>query len=1121
MSDVKPPPVESSDSDIPPPPVESKDGSDIPPPAVRSNSDSEIPPPPVESKNDSDIPPPAVETVESKDGSDIPPPAVENKNDSDIPPPPAESSNGSDIPPPPVEGSNGPDTPSSGKSPNRPTRSDRRRKFLQDSLSRRNTLSSIPHARNSPLLSPMAAAAATDSPVNSPRLLSPPPSVSSPPANLQEQSANPPEQSAANPQEQSAEDQGKLKPKDQEEEDDEAGRFGRLGPERSGSGLRMRVIEGILEGSAGSSTPSGRSSIRLITKHSSRAALLPGAADLSSPPSTPSTPSAPTPMTAEEKRIARRKKIVEEILSTEKTHCSCLEFMIKHCYKPMKHSDLVTPAVFELLFCNVVKIHYYSSRLIKVLEPEITHWNEETSRVARPFVDLIKSEPMFKAYGKYMENQEFAIEELDRQRKNKRFEQFHEQFKQLQGNNLWTLEMHLITPVQRLLRYTLLFKDYLAHTKPDSDEAAASKELLDALQKCANTVNENVKRKQNIVKCRKIRKSFGTTIPYNIGELITADHLFIREGNLRKLGKKKKRVRCFWLFSDCLVYGSQISQGYAFCHYFPLSRLRVKSIADEEGGICNAFQIITPEKSFTVVAESAGEKDCWIDDIAKNLGMKGKEDVMQDSFTSGHNVESGDAPVWLPDREAPHCMICGSQFSVIKRRHHCRNCGKIICSGCTKEHIVRGFDPNKPELVCKFCYDMLEIQAAEKKTAETGEKVVPQLLCNEKGAWDSSSEATLPEHGKRGGKHGDRVLLSSKSVDSISTLVNESFAGSPIPRLALDSSTSPPAASKGPSDQTPMSPTSPSSARSGRPLLRRTSRTKNLTVSGTRPLASPHHLSLSEIQDVTPKEHSETNSDDASGSTPPPVTVTAASPNHEDSASTQSPSDDTSSSKTGSPPASPSQEDSASIPPPPVPAEDTSKPDSPAASPNHDEDIPPPPVPAEDEPKSPAEDKPNSPSEDKPNSPAASPSQDEDIPPPPVPADDTSSSKSESPVVSVSSPTPTVTVTCNHSKSTPDLTPPPSDSSLSPPPVTVKVTCSPRSKSSSNMTANEELEMLRYKVAQYEKEIMQLRQRVSALEKSNGRGNSASGKIRPHNKGKNASSNSGSLRPLPPIPTKK
>ena len=34
-------------------------------------------------------------------------------------------------------------------------------------------------------------------------------------------------------------------------------------------------------------------------------------------------------------------------------------------------------------------------------------------------------------------------------------------------------------------------------------------------------------------------------------------------------------------------------------------------------------------------------------------------------------------PPWVPDQQAPRCMACGASFTMVRRRHHCRNCGKV------------------------------------------------------------------------------------------------------------------------------------------------------------------------------------------------------------------------------------------------------------------------------------------------------------------------------------------------------------------------------------------------------------------------------------------------------------
>lgn len=39
-------------------------------------------------------------------------------------------------------------------------------------------------------------------------------------------------------------------------------------------------------------------------------------------------------------------------------------------------------------------------------------------------------------------------------------------------------------------------------------------------------------------------------------------------------------------------------------------------------------------------------------------------------------------PYWIPDNMALFCMQCNQKFSFIKRRHHCRACGLVLCSAC-------------------------------------------------------------------------------------------------------------------------------------------------------------------------------------------------------------------------------------------------------------------------------------------------------------------------------------------------------------------------------------------------------------------------------------------------------
>jgi hypothetical protein len=52
-------------------------------------------------------------------------------------------------------------------------------------------------------------------------------------------------------------------------------------------------------------------------------------------------------------------------------------------------------------------------------------------------------------------------------------------------------------------------------------------------------------------------------------------------------------------------------------------------------------------------------------------------------YLSGGNST---VPVWVPDHEASNCMVCDKKFG-IKGKHHCRNCGFVVCNSCSTTRI--------------------------------------------------------------------------------------------------------------------------------------------------------------------------------------------------------------------------------------------------------------------------------------------------------------------------------------------------------------------------------------------------------------------------------------------------
>lgn len=50
------------------------------------------------------------------------------------------------------------------------------------------------------------------------------------------------------------------------------------------------------------------------------------------------------------------------------------------------------------------------------------------------------------------------------------------------------------------------------------------------------------------------------------------------------------------------------------------------------------------------------------------------------------------------------CEVCGCSFTLFNRKHHCRNCGAVVCDTCSRDKLlIAHVDSQKPVRVCTNC----------------------------------------------------------------------------------------------------------------------------------------------------------------------------------------------------------------------------------------------------------------------------------------------------------------------------------------------------------------------------------------------------------------------------------
>ena len=92
-----------------------------------------------------------------------------------------------------------------------------------------------------------------------------------------------------------------------------------------------------------------------------------------------------------------------------------------------------------------------------------------------------------------------------------------------------------------------------------------------------------------------------------------------------------------------------------------------------------------------VRADSETEKKGWMNSITKAMKAAGV-DAKSQQF----------AAMWSHDTK--ECEVCDQSFGLIRRRHHCRNCGKCVCNSCSPNTWKLEHVSSKPQRVCNMCY---------------------------------------------------------------------------------------------------------------------------------------------------------------------------------------------------------------------------------------------------------------------------------------------------------------------------------------------------------------------------------------------------------------------------------
>eukprot|EP01065_Artemidia_motanka_P025971 TRINITY_DN3090_c0_g1_i1.p1 TRINITY_DN3090_c0_g1~~TRINITY_DN3090_c0_g1_i1.p1 ORF type:complete len:1228 (+),score=-6.08 TRINITY_DN3090_c0_g1_i1:519-3686(+) len=147
----------------------------------------------------------------------------------------------------------------------------------------------------------------------------------------------------------------------------------------------------------------------------------------------------------------------------------------------------------------------------------------------------------------------------------------------------------------------------------------------------------------------------------------------------------------------------RVRMGTATCSGAEIDRI-LKRVAQDRTWSSNRYHVLRHNSNdfSSALCEELGVNSLpgWINGMSAVVGYL-LPDCWWERWASSVGLQR-----WQPDEEVDQCR-CGLQFSILSRRHHCRNCGCVFCDACTTSRCLVPMHGDKAVRVCDQCAEAL------------------------------------------------------------------------------------------------------------------------------------------------------------------------------------------------------------------------------------------------------------------------------------------------------------------------------------------------------------------------------------------------------------------------------
>lgn len=404
-------------------------------------------------------------------------------------------------------------------------------------------------------------------------------------------------------------------------------------------------------------------------------------------------------------------RIATELLTTEKSYVAILHLIdqIFHFRVDQENRahNMFPQEMIPQMFSNIKSIYQlHNDFLLPQLEDRMSKWNQE-SKIG----DIMKKlAPFLKLYTEYVKNFDNAMNIINAMAaKYSRFMTIMDDIQRMPECLNLPLAHHMVSPVQRIPRYELLLKAYLKKLPDYSDDKKDAEQALHLVSTVANHVNETMKTTDKFKQLLEVQERISGVI-----DLVSPTRELLKEGKIVKISARSgdHQERYLFLFSDLLLLCSArllsagISAAYRLRAKFWL--VDVEILEGDNLETANTFYIRDSHKNVELYTQTREEKTVWLDALCKAIEELYKR---RSSFKVGKECSISEVmqkpPQCIKMDGIQKCMNCGASFGVMKRKHHCRACGLVVCAKCSNQKYPLPFEDNKLSRVCLSCHKKL------------------------------------------------------------------------------------------------------------------------------------------------------------------------------------------------------------------------------------------------------------------------------------------------------------------------------------------------------------------------------------------------------------------------------